>query len=548
MAVEGKKSAFSTQPLFFGSLDTSDYLHGMNQGYTPKDLEFGEAAKLRLIEGISKMSQAVGSTLGPAGRTVLVESPQHTHGITVTKDGVTVAKAMQLLDPVENLAVSMMREASARTATAAGDGTTTAIVIAEALVKAGMKYIEGDWTVVLNRMVELTKEVVEHLKSGSREVTDDNLLSIATISANNDEGIGKLISDAYIEVGRDGVVMAALSQDSETYSEVTHGMRVDRGYSSEMFITDQSTDECRMEDVHILVSDAEISNLMSMELLLGDIIAKKKRLLIIAPCTRNVTNTLAANKMKDVLKVCVVPPPSFGYRQHELMSDIAEAVGATYFSEKTGDDLSIIRMEDLGHVKSITVSKDMTVLVHDDIRVDTTHRVDELKAAAKKAKKKGDKEFITSRIASLSGAVGVIHVGGNTDLEQKELFDRVDDAICAVRSALEEGIVAGGGVALENAANIVLSKDTSPAHTVMFEGLLAPIERILSNADMEYTDVYAGIDEEERGYDVKSGEYGNMFDMGIIDPLKVTRHALQNAVSVAVTILSTDAILTMARA
>ena len=198
-----------------------------------------------------------------------------------------------------------------------------------------------------------------------------------------------------------------------------------------------------MDDVHILVSDAEISNLMSMEILLGDIIAKKKKLLIIAPCTRNVTNTLAANKMKDVLKVCVIPPPSFGYRQHELMSDIAEAVGATYFSEKTGDDLSIIRMEDLGHVKSITVSSDMTVLVHDEDAPDTSERVKELKNAAKKAKKKGDKEFITSRIASLSGAVGVIHVGGNTDLEQKELFDRVDDAICAVRSALDEGIVAG---------------------------------------------------------------------------------------------------------
>jgi len=547
MGVEGKKSAFSTQPLFFGSLDTLHYLRPMNQGYTPKDLEFGRDAQLRLIEGITKMSQAVGSTLGPAGRTVLIESPQHTHGITVTKDGVTVAKAMQLLDPVENLAVSMMREASERTATAAGDGTTTSIVIAEALVKAGMKYIDKDRTSVLTEMVELTKRVVEHLKENSREVTDDNLLSIATISANNDEAIGKLISDAYIEVGRDGVVMAALSQDNETYSEVTHGMRIDRGYSSEMFITDQSTDECRMDDVHILVSDAEISNLMSMEILLGDIIAKKKKLLIIAPCTRNVTNTLAANKMKDVLKVCVIPPPSFGYRQHELMSDIAEAVGATYFSEKTGDDLSIIRMEDLGHVKSITVSSDMTVLVHDEDAPDTSERVKELKNAAKKAKKKGDKEFITSRIASLSGAVGVIHVGGNTDLEQKELFDRVDDAICAVRSALEEGIVAGGGVALENATEALHNVD-SVVHSVMFEGLLAPIMRILSNADMRYEDIYTSMDADGKGYNVKTKEYGNMFDMGIIDPLKVTRHALQNAVSVAVTILSTDAILTMTRA
>jgi chaperonin GroEL len=547
MGIEGKKSAFSTQPLFFGSLDTTDYLRRMNQGYTPKDLEFGQAAQLKLIEGISKMSQAVGSTLGPAGRTVLLESPQHTHGITVTKDGVTVAKAMQLLDPVENLAVSMMREASERTATAAGDGTTTSIVIAEALVKAGMRYIEKDRTAVLNEMVELTREVVEHLKENSREVTDENLYDIATISANNDATIGKLISDAYLEVGRDGVVMADLSQDSTTYSEVTHGMRIDRGYSSELFVTDQSTDECRMDDVLVMVSDGEISNLMTMEILLGDIIAKKKKLLIIAPCTRNVTNSLAANKMRDVLKVCVIPPPSFGYRQHELMSDIAEAVGATYFSEKTGDDLSIVRMEDLGHVRSITVTKDMTVLVHDEDAPDTSERVKELKAAAKKAKKKGDKEFILSRIASLGGAVGVIHVGGNTDLEQKELYDRVDDAICAVRSALEEGIVAGGGVALENATMVVNDVSTVAAQ-IMFDGLSSPIARILSNADMHYEDIMADMEEQGKGYDVKNKTYGNMFDMGIIDPLKVTRHALQNAVSVAVTILSTDAILTMARA
>jgi len=523
----------------------------MNEsGYTPKNLIFGNDGRKKLINGIKTISGAVKSTLGPSGQTVLIESPNHTHGITVTKDGVTVARAVSLIDPVENLAVQMMKEASDRTSSSAGDGTTTAIVLTEALVMKGIELIdESSKTEVLRDMVKITEDVVVRLKKSSRKVNKRNLRDVATISANNDKELGKVIADVYNDVGENGIVTVDKSQTSETYYESTRGIKVDRGYSSPMFINDQKKDECILEDTYVLVSDAEIGNILSIEKILKPIIQDGKKLLIIAPCSTNVLNTLSANVVKSNLKVCVIQPPNFGYKQHELMHDIAVAVGATYFSEKTGDDLTVMTIDDLGHASKIISGSTSTIIIKDEEanNEDVDKRVEQLWESHKNTSKKADKEFILSRIASLTGGIGVIYAGGKTDLEQKELYDRIDDAVCAVRSALEEGIIPGGGLALHREAKKCLELDTI-AGRIMHSALEAPLSQILKNAGLDSGLVYAHIDiDKSNGYDVKNQTYGDMYKMGVIDPLKVTKNALQNAVSVAVTILSTNAIITMAR-
>ena len=526
-----------------------------NQGYSPKDLHFGDNGRKKLVSGVVKMSKAVKSTLGPGGNPVLIESPSHTHGITVTKDGVTVAKSIDLFDPSENLAVKMMKEAAERTATAAGDGTTTAIVLTEALVLGGLEHITPNLnrTEVLRKMVDISDGIVGKLRKRSKKVTSSMLVDVATISANNDKEIGKIIAEVYKDVGKTGIVTVEKSQNDETYAETTLGLKFDRGYLSPMFINDQKKDECVFEDVMILVADMEISNILQIENVLKPIITEGKKLLIISPCNTNVINTFAANVMKGNAKICIVAPPSFGYKQHELMHDIAISVGATYFSEKTGDDLSIINYGDLGHAAKIIVSKDKTVIIKSGLKLDQKvidERVTQLWDSHKNATKKADKDFLLERIASLTGGIGVIFVGGQTDLEQKELYDRVDDAVCAVRSALEEGILPGAGKALleESFLDLISSSEEHlAAMKIIGEALQAPFIQILSNAGLKPEYVYKGELVIGEGYNLKTGEFGDLIKMGVIDPLKVTRSALQNAVSVAVTILSTDAIITMAR-
>jgi chaperonin GroEL len=535
-----------------------------NSGYSPKDLQFDDEGRLRLISGVTKMSKAVKSTLGPSGQTVLIESPNHTHGITVTKDGVTVAKAVDLIDPVENLAVRMMKEASDRTASEAGDGTTTAIVLTEALVCSFYDNIDRhgstNTTEALRHLGKYTQDIIKHLEGISEPLTDKRLLDVATISSNNDTAVGEIIAKVYKAVGKDGIVTVENSQSSETTFETTHGIKIDKGYTAPLFINDHSRDECILDDCNIMVSDAEVSSVLQIEKILNHIIPTGKKLLIIAPVSQQVTNTLAANVMKNGLKVCIISPPNFGYKQHELMQDIAAAVGATYFSEKTGDDLSLMEPTDLGIVSKAVIGRESTILLQssDNASEELSKRISQLRVAVKKEKKKVEKEFIRSRIATLTGGIGVIHVGGQTDLEQKELFDRVDDAVCAVRSALEEGILPGAGMALYNSIEACLSEDSDiepkeMARQVLSQSLVAPIEQILINAgrcfdDVYYRDWHAGDKAHPKeGYDVKNSKYGNLIDMGVIDPLKVTKVALQNAVSVATTILSTNAIITMAR-
>ena len=518
-------------------------------GYIPKDLSFNEEAREKLISGISKISNAVKSTLGPQGQTVLIESSNHTQGLTVTKDGVTVAKSIFLIDPIENLAVRMMKQASEKTANTAGDGTTTAIVLTEALVKAGQKYIkDSDNTIQVVRDIRAAGDIIlEKIKSEAIDVTDDMLKDIATISANNDSEIGEIIAKAYNEVGKDGIVTVERSQTDETYAEVTNGIKIDRGWTSPMFINDQRKDECIHEGVKVLICDTEISNILQIENILKPIINSGDKLLIIGDCSQNVINTMAANVQRNGLKFCNIKPPSFGYKTHELMQDIAFSVGAKYFSEKTGDDLSLITTEDLGYADKVIVGKDSTIIMKNgEISKETLDRVAELKDQQERLTAKHEKDFINERIASLVGGIGCIYVGATSDIEQKEKFDRVDDSVCAVRSALQEGIVAGGGLLLDTLSKELKGKTV--VDKILKETLQSPLQQILLNAGLDVCRIYTKPLKKNEGYNVVTGEYGDMFEMGVIDPAKVTSQALSNAISVATTILTTNAIITHARA
>ena len=530
----------------------------------PKQLHFDSDGREKLLSGITQIAKAVKSTLGPRGNTVLIESQEHTHGITVTKDGVTVAKSIFLIDAVENLAVRIMKEAADRTASSAGDGTTTAIVLTEALVKEGMIRIDDDVNriEVLKVLQQECEKIVKGLHKQGKKVAGTKLKDVAVISANNDDKIGKQIADVYKEVGKDGIVTVEKSKSNETYFESTKGIKIDRGWTSHLFINNHKHDECIMEDVLVLVCDTEINSILHIEKVLKPIISEQKKLMIIAPCSQGFINTMAANVVKNNLKIVNITAPDFGYRQHELMNDIALAVGATYFSSETGDDLSLINIDDLGHAAKVIVGRDSSIIIKDEASENqdaVDKRVEELWVQHGVANvDKALRSFIEKRIASLTGGIGVIYVGGNTDLEQKELYDRVDDAVCAVKSALEEGILPGGGLSLfsigkdyehHSEREDVAAKKI--AYAILGHALKAPLTQILANAGMDVSMYEEGKECKSRkwgeGFDVKNEKWGDMISMGVIDPVKVTRSALENAVSVAVTLLSTNAIITMHR-
>jgi len=543
----------------------------MNElGYSPKNLAFDADARKRLIEGITKISKAVKSTLGPAGQTVLIESQNHTGGLTVTKDGVTVAKSVDLLDPIENLAVKMMKQAADKTALDAGDGTTTSIVLAEAIVNelldqmlsGGGKKMNLNKTELLKEIVAEAEKYATLLDSHSIKMTKKMVQDVATISCNNDKELGKIIADAYNKVGKNGIVTVEKGTGEKTYADITDGFKLDRGYSSALFINNQEKDECIFEDCEVLVCDAEIDNIFQIENVLKGVVKDQRKLLIIAPCSGNMLNTLAANVVKNNVRVCVVQPPNFGWKQHELMQDIALSLGANYFSEKTGDDLSLITMDDLGRADKVVIGRSSSVIIKDpDInKLEIAEKVKQLASQLKLTKTKADQDHILNRIASLVGGIGVIYAGGITDIEQKEKYDRIDDAVCAVRAALEGGILPGGGVALYNYSTIPENHiengnvEKNIAKSVLRVALKAPYKQILENAGLAYgssSEFDLPYDKGKKfnhdGYDVKGGEKCDMIKNGIIDPAKVTKSALLNAVSVATTILSTNAIITMAR-
>jgi chaperonin GroEL len=354
-----------------------------------------------------------------------------------------------------------------------------------------------------------------------------------------------MIATAYKDLGKDGKLAIENSKTEKTYCEITEGIKIDRGYSSKLFINNHRKDECILDDVHILVTDMEINNILEIESILRPIINEKKSLFVIGNCSNNVNNTLAANVVQNNSKLCNIIPPSFGYKTNELLSDIALATGATYFSESQGDNLGMLTMDNLGHADKIVVGKSETTIVtgEKDLK-DITQRIEELKDQRDMNSNKNERDFIDQRISLLMGKVGVIYVGANSDIEQKEKYDRVEDAVCAVKSAMEEGILPGGGIALLGYADKMYGEMSD----VLRQSLITPFEQILVNAGKDPITVIEHIScRINRGYDVKNDKYGDMYKMGIIDPAKVTKNALRNAVSVATTILSTNAIMTMKR-
>lgn len=509
---------------------------------------FDQEGRTKLLQGVKTLSAAVKSTLGPSGKTVIIDSPNHTRGLTITKDGVTVAKSVVLDDPLENMAVRIVREASERTALTAGDGTTTAVVITEALVEGGMA-INADWSTV-KRIDELSQQTEKELEKVSVRTTKRWIEDIATISANNDRHIGKLIADTYKKVGKNGLVTVEKSMTTETYAEVIKGIRMDRGYTNKLFVNNQKNDEFVAEDCYILMTDIELSSIEQIKELINPLVQSRKPLLIVAPCSQNFSNTIALNVVKNNLKYCIVEPPQFGYKQHELMQDLAVATGGRFFSALGGDDTALISFTDLGLASKVVVSRDKTVLIPSPTE-DNTETLDilvsELKSAHDQATKKADRDFIKQRISYLTGGVGIIHVGGNSDVEQKELYDRVDDSVCAVQSAMEEGIVAGGGLALYRVGQKLLKESYNDRVVECFvNAIQAPLKQIIKNADIDLEhsiNVIENLLLRNEGLNVKTDEIGDMFEMGIVDPLKVTKTALKNAVSVANTILTTNAII-----
>ena len=512
-----------------------------------KHVHLGDEGRQKLIKGIKTIAAAVKSTLGARGRTVLIESEHHVGGITVTKDGVTVAKSINLYDPVENLAVMMMRQAAEKTATVAGDGTTTSIVIAEAIVDGAAEFLspEDNVTEVIREINEITTSVVAHLTKRSKKLSGKKLKDVASISANNDTTIGGMIADAFGEVK---MVSVENSKDHNTYVEVIKGIKADRGWTSRYFINDYKRQECVLDNPLVLISDHEISNLSHIEHIMRHCVVSKKPLLIIAQLGIQAAQSLVHNINAGSIKACNILPPNFGYRQKDMLEDLAIALDGTYFSEESGDDLSLIDPAHLGKCSKVIVGMTHTIFMpYSSSQEAIDARIDDINETIFDGITKEEMDNRKERMANLSGGVAVIHVGALSDIEQKEKRDRIDDAVCAVEAALEDGILPGGGVALfEYAKN---NPSTTTAEKIMHKALTSPMRQIFDNAGKDAQFIMDGIlPFPNEGYDVKGEQYGDMIKLGIIDPAKVTKNALLNAVSVATTIMSTNAIITNIRA
>lgn len=519
-----------------------------------KQVLLDEKGRKQLKQGINIIADAVSSTLGPCGQTVLIESEHHIGGVTVTKDGVTVAKSINLYDPVQNLAVQLVREAASKTAAMAGDGTTTSIVLTRSIIDSFdsvMKDMPERKTDVLRYMQVIAQRMCDVLDKVSKPVDGKILLDVATISANNDPIIGKLIADAYSKVSH---VVVENSKTTSTYCDIIEGIRIQRGFTSKHYVNDHKKNECVLDDAYVLVTDHEISNLSNIEAILAPIVRENKPLLIIGNLTQNVAATLAMNVMQKKIRFCNIIPPNFGYRKDDMMQDISKILGAHYYSETTGDNLALCTMDGLGKAKKVIVGQDNTIIVpnNDNISEEVVQYIDQLKQQRNEEVSEEHMRFMDERIANISGGIGIIYVGANSDIEQKELRDRIDDAVLAVRAAKEEGVLPGGGSAIIKAMYKLkpISDDAYyVAEKIMLNAVYAPFNKICQNAGIDKSNVWlhCASGNTWHGYDVKNDKYGNMLKMGVIDPLKVTKNALLNAVSVATTILSTNAIITNIR-
>ena len=519
-----------------------------------KDIKFDIEARDGLKRGVDALANAVKVTLGPKGRNVIIGKAFG--GPNVTKDGVTVAKEIELQDPLENMGAQMVKEVASKTNDLAGDGTTTATVLAQAIVKEGLKNVAaGANPMDLKRGIDKAVEaIVEDLTKQAKVVGSDSekIKQIASISANNDEVIGELIANAFAKVGKEGVITVEEAKGTDTFVDVVEGMQFDRGYLSPYFVTNPEKMEAELESPYILLYDKKVSSLKELLPVLEPVAQSGKPLLIIAEdVDGEALSTLVVNKLRGALKIAAVKAPGFGDRRKAMLEDIAILTGGTVISEERGYTLENTTIEMLGTAKRVTIDKDNTTIVSGAGDADTIkNRVNQIKGQMETTTSDYDKEKLQERLAKLAGGVAVLYVGAASEVEMKEKKDRVDDALHATRAAVEEGIVAGGGVALLR-AKAVLSKiksdnaDESTGIQIVSRAVEAPLRTIVENAGLEGSVVVAKVAEGKGdfGYNAKTDEYVDMLKAGIIDPKKVTRVALENAASVAGMILTTECAL-----
>src|SRR5438874_4267274 len=521
-----------------------------------KQMKFGVDARAEIGNGLSQLSRAVRATLGPRGRNVVLQksfgSPR------ITKDGVTVSKEIELPQPFENMGAKLINMVASKTGDVAGDGTTTAVVLAEAIYRAGMKFTTGGVNPVLIQrgILKATEVAAEAIKKQSRPVKGrEDYKRVATISANGDEHIGDLMADAMEKVGKEGVITVDEGKGTESTLEYTEGMQFDKGYLSPYFLTNPTTLEAVLEDAYILLHEKKVSNLGELLPLLNKTVTSGRPLLIIAEDVEaEALAALVVNKLRGVLKVCAVKAPGFGDRRKAMMGDLAVVTGGEFISEDLGLKLENVEVDDLGSAKRISVDKDRTLIIEGGgKRKDIETRSDQIRAQIEKTTSDYDREKLQERLAKLTGGVAVIKAGANTETEMKERKDLIDDALHATRAAAEEGIVPGGGVAFLRAIEAVengkrsAKGDEKIGFDIVAEALRSPARQIADNAGEDGEVVVAQILENKNpnfGYNAATGEFGDMFKLGIIDPTKVAKTALLNAASAIGLALTTDVLVT----
>ncbi|PRE76397.1 chaperonin GroEL [Burkholderia gladioli] len=516
-----------------------------------KDVKFHDSARARIVKGVNVLADAVKVTLGPKGRNVLIE--RGFGAPTITKDGVSVAKEIELKDRFENMGAQVVKQVASKTADVAGDGTTTATVLAQAIVQEGMKHVAAGMNPMdLKRGIDkAVGAVLDELRKLSKPIsTNKEIAQVGSISANSDEAIGKIIADAMEKVGKEGVITVEDGKSLDNELDVVEGMQFDRGYLSPYFINDPEKQAAYLDDALILLHDKKISAIRDLLPILEAAAKAGKPLLIVAEDIEGeALATLVVNAMRGILKVAAVKAPGFGDRRKAMLEDIAILTGATVIAEETGKQLEKATLEDLGRAKRVEVRKEDTIIIDgagEAKRIDA--RVKQIRAQIEDTTSDYDREKLQERVAKLAGGVAVIKVGAATEVEMKEKKDRVDDALHATRAAVEEGIVPGGGVALLRARAGLSSLKGANAEQdagiqIVLRALEAPLRVIASNAGDEPSVVIAKVLEGKGnfGYDAASGEYGDLVETGVVDPTKVTRTALQNAASIAGLILTTDA-------
>jgi len=519
-----------------------------------KQLKFDEDARRAILNGVSLLTNAVKATLGPKGHNVVLDKKYGAP--TITKDGVTVAKDIELEDPYENMGAQLVREVASKTSDAAGDGTTTATVLAHAIYREGMKnVVAGANSMDIKRGIDAgVKAVVEQLQKMSKSVSDKTeIAQVGAISANNDATIGELIADAMDKVGKDGVITVEEAKGMATTLDVVEGMQFDRGYISPYFVTDPDRMECNLEDVFLLINEKKISNMKDLLPILEQTAKMGRPLLIIAEDVEGeALATLVVNKLRGTLSVCAVKAPGFGDRRKAMLQDIAILTGGTVISEDIGVKLESITVNDLGRAKKVSIDKDNTTIVEGAGKgADIKGRVKQIKTQIEETTSDYDREKLQERLAKLVGGVAVINVGAATETEMKEKKARVEDALHATRAAVDEGIVPGGGVALLRARGaldkLTFEDDRQIGLNTLRKALEEPLRQIAQNAGVEGSIVVDKIVSKKQtsyGFDAQKEEYVDLVAAGIIDPTKVTRTALQNAASVASLMLTTAVMIT----